>query len=298
MWKMIKNEWLMLMRQNLFVFISILLLVMIYGVIHFSFTRHAQLIQLNKEANELMREKWDNMEPTNPDGAAHFGTYVYKTGGFLQSLDEGVGAHTGNVIYLEGHVQNEIVYSEASQSLMVSKFGKLNASLLFQFIIPHLLIFLAFYSFSVERESGRLKLIVLQGKSVRKVILAKTLAIWLLSTMAIIFSMLLLVFFSRGDLSADFTLNLSFFGLSYALYYLVLIALTLFISSRFNQTTSALATMLSLWILWTIFLPKIIGNSTEGVFPLPSRNEFVAAMREDRAKGIDGHNPSDERKRS
>ena len=49
------------------------------------------------------------------------------------------------------------------------------------------------------------------------------------------------------------------------------------------------------WVLWTIFLPKIIGNSVEKISPLPSRVDFQNAMDSDRSKGIDGHNPSAER---
>mgnify|MGYP000459920876 CR=1 FL=1 len=36
-------------------------------------------------------------------------------------------------------------------------------------------------------------------------------------------------------------------------------------------------------------------SSVEKLHQLPSRNEFKTAMKEDRSKGIDGHNPSDER---
>lgn len=53
--------------------------------------------------------------------------------------------------------------------------------------------------------------------------------------------------------------------------------------------------MLGVWILWTIFLPNIILSSVEKWHPLPSRNTFQAEMKEDRSKGIDGHNPQDER---
>ena len=51
-------------------------------------------------------------------------------------LDEGINATTGTVLRLEGHTQNEVMFSEASQSSMLSKFGKLKPSLLFQYLIP------------------------------------------------------------------------------------------------------------------------------------------------------------------
>ena len=53
--------------------------------------------------------------------------------------------------------------------------------------------------------------------------------------------------------------------------------------------------MLGIWIIWTIFLPNILMSSVENWHQLPSREEFKTAMREDRSKGLDGHNPADER---
>jgi ABC-2 type transport system permease protein len=83
------------------------------------------------------------------------------------------------VLRLEGHVQNEIVHSEASQMQTISKFGKLKSSLLLQYIVPILLIFLAFSSMSSEKQSGRLKLLLLQGAKPFSIILAKTISVWL-----------------------------------------------------------------------------------------------------------------------
>ena len=49
--------------------------------------------------------------------------------------------------------------------------------------------------------------------------------------------------------------------------------------------------------MWSVFFPKIIGNSVESIHPLPTRVEFQDSMSEDRKKGIDGHDPLDEVKK-
>ena len=41
---------------------------------------------------------------------------------------------------------------------------------------------------------------------------------------------------------------------------------------------------------------RIFGNAAEKIYPLPSRQVFKTTMKEDRSKGIDGHNPRDERR--
>ena len=112
------------------------------------------------KAQKHVRQQWENLEAMNPHRAAHYGSYAFKPINILNSMDSGINDITGNVIKLEGHVQNEIVYSEASQSLSISKFGKLKSSLILQYVIPLFLIFLAYGSirnseiktFSISRD--------------------------------------------------------------------------------------------------------------------------------------------------
>jgi ABC-2 type transport system permease protein len=85
------------------------------------------------------------------------------------------------------------------------------------------------------------------------------------------------------------------FFLSYSGYYFIISGLTVYLSTRLKNTNLALTSMLGLWMIWTIFLPNILMSSVEKWHELPSRDSFKIAMTEDRSKGIDGHNPSDER---
>ena len=101
---------------------------------------------------------------------------------------------------------------------------------------------------------------------------------------------------SLGSLALDTGLRLGLIFISYGLYYLIVVCLSTFISASFKSNTSAISLLLATWIAWTIFLPKIWGNTVEKVHPLPSRQNFIAQMKEDRSKGIDGHNPRDERR--
>ena len=230
----------------------------------------------------------------NPHRAAHYGVYVFKPISILNSLDDGVSSITGNVLKLEGHVQNEIVHSEASQSITISKFGKLKPSIILQYVVPLFLIFLSFGSITNDKETGRMKLIALQGVSPEKLVLSKSISIWLYGLMLIIFSVLLQSLLGSLALDAGLRLGLTF--ISYGLYYLIVVFLSTFISVSFRNNTSAISLLLATWIVWTIFLPKIWGNTVEKVHPLPSRQNFISQMKEDRSKGIDGHNPRDERR--
>ncbi|MEO1627890.1 MAG: DUF3526 domain-containing protein [Bacteroidota bacterium] len=297
MWQMIKNEWLFYSRTRWLLGISLgFVLVLVLSIVLGSRQTQKQS-QRYQEARSELRAQWEGIKAMNPHGAAHYGTYVFKPTNLLSSLDEGVTGITGNVLRVEGHVQNEIVHSEASQMQAISKFGKLKSSLLLQYILPILLIFLAFSSISSEKQSGRLKLLVLQGAKPFPLILAKTLSVWLYGLGLLTLTILAYAALHFQDLTTEVLTRAVLFFLSYSLYYFILSGLTVFFSARWQNHTVALTSMLGIWIVWTIFLPNILMSSMEKWYELPSRNEFKAAMKEDRSKGLDGHNPSDSRKK-
>lgn len=270
------------------------LLVLLVSVLLGNRETQKQTQQYELAQNEL-REQWENIDGMNPHSAAHYGTYVFKPSSLLSSLDEGVNSITGKVLRVEGHVQNEIVHAEASQMQTVSKFGKLKSALLLQYILPLLLLFLAFHSVSSEKQSGRLKLLVLQGAKPASLVWAKALSVWLYGMLLLSLTVLVYALLNLSNVNAEVVSRSLWFYLSYALYYFVISGLTVLFSARGQNATVALTSMLGIWMLWTIFLPNVLLSSVEKWHELPSRNTFQTAMREDRSKGIDGHNPADER---
>ena len=296
MWNIFKNEWLYYSRTLWLLGTSLgFVLVLILSIALGNYQTQKQA-ERYKTAKDELRTQWESIDAMNPHSAAHYGTYVFKPANLLSSLDEGVNSITGNVLRVEGHVQNEIVHSEASQMQTISKFGKLKSSLLLQYLVPILLIFLAFSSISTEKRSGRLKLLVLQGAKPISIIFAKTLSIWLYGIGLLALTVIAYALYNVNELNGEVLSRTALFFLSYSLYYFIITGLTVFFSARWENPTVALTSMLGIWIIWTIFLPNILMSSVEKWYELPSRNEFKTAMREDRSKGLDGHNPSDERK--
>lgn len=295
MWQIIKNEWLSLSRNRALLGISIGFLLVLLLSVFLGDRQTSEQTRRYEAAQKKLRQQWEDIDAMNPHGAAHYGTYVFKPSNLLSSLDEGVNSVTGNVLRVEGHVQNEIVHSEASQMQTVSKFGKLKSSLLLQYVLPLLLLFLAFHSVSREKQSGRLKLLVLQGAKPSTLVWAKTLSVWLYGVALLTLTVIVCGLFSLKNINAELVSRALFFYLSYALYYFIISGLTVILSARWQNATVALTSMLGIWIIWTIFLPSILLSSVEKWHELPSRNDFQAAMKEDRSQGIDGHNPTDER---
>lgn len=295
MWTILKNESWALSRNKALWAVSIGFVLVLCSALYLGAAQMAQERVSFEQAKAHVRGQWEALKEMNPHGAAHFGTFVFKPSNALSSLDEGVHSVLGNVIRVEGHVQNEMVHSEASQMMAASKFGKLKSALLLQYVLPLLLIFLAFHSISSEKQSGRLKLLLLQGASPRALVLAKTLVVWLYGVLLLLLVMLAYTLLNYQELTLEILGRGALFFASYTLYYFVLSGLGVYSSLKWQNATVALTSLLGIWMIWTLFMPSIAMSIVDKLNPLPSRAAFQTAMKTDRAKGIDGHNPSDAR---
>jgi len=296
--KIIVNEWKGWWRTGqlrwLIIFFTLLLLAVGYFGAEDIKNRQTIIDQSKAE----VRDQWENMGPSNPHSAAHYGSYAFKPLTPLSALDEGVNLTAGRVLRLEGHVQNETVHSHQSQSVFISYFGPLKASLILQIVLPLFIIFLTYYSIKSELDQGRIRLLLVQGISYRKLILGKTISVWLLAVVILLITIVLQWVTFGGSLQGDQFVRSSLMIVVYAAFYWIIISLTAFFCSRSVSSASALAIMLALWVVWLIFIPKVASWYVQEKNPLPSRQEFVTAMRQDRSKGLDGHNPTDEREKA
>ena len=288
------NEWKNLIRDRLFFYSTIFFVLSLSLVVWMGILQQENQQQSQSDAQKRVRKQWENHEAMNPHRAAHYGSFAFKPLNILNAMDGGINDITGNVLQLEGHVQNEIIYSEASQALSVSKFGKLKSSLILQYVIPLFLIFLSFGSMSKEKETQRIKLLILQGASIDKLVNAKSISVWIYGLLLLVVTVTIQSIL--GSTNPEIFKRLAYILLSYGLYYFTITSLSTYLSAILKDKTSALSSILAIWILWTIFLPKIWGNTVEKIHPLPSRQNFKSIMKEDRSKGIDGHNPRDKRR--
>ena len=288
------NEWKNLIRDRLFFFSTIFFVLSLSLVVWMGILQQENQQQSQSDAQNHVRKQWENLEAMNPHRAAHYGSFAFKPLNTLNAMDGGINDITGNVLQLEGHVQNEIIYSEASQALSVSKFGKLKSSLILQYVIPLFLIFLSFGSMSKEKETQRIKLLILQGASIDKLVNAKSISVWIYGLFLLIVTVTIQSIF--GSTNPEIFKRLAYILLSYGLYYFIISSLSTYLSFTLKDKTSALSSILAIWILWTIFLPKIWGNTVEKVHVLPDRKTFKEDMRAERNQGIDGHNPYDKRR--
>ncbi|MEM8893901.1 MAG: DUF3526 domain-containing protein [Bacteroidota bacterium] len=257
-----------------------------------------QIAQQRVEAQQAMYDKWVNQGNKHPHSAAHYGQFAFKPKPVLSFLDVGLDNYTGISVFLEAHKQNEILFSAAQDSNGMSRFGELTAALILQVLLPLLIIFLTFNIFSKEREEGTLKLLHAQGLSMRQLFMGKVWGTYLM-VLLIFIPIIVLAYFLLDDQSAalDSGVTVKFIGLAsgYAIYFLVFVLLCTLISAFARNSGFSLLSLLGLWILSCIILPKATANLADKVYPTPSQFEFRKTIKALVKNGIDGHNPSDVR---
>lgn len=248
------------------------------------------------EAQAAMYDTWVNQGEKHPHGAAHFGQFAFKPKPVLSFLDIGLDNYTGVSVFLEAHKQNEILFSNSQEGNGMTRFGELTAALILQILLPLLIVFLSFNTFTKEREEGTLKLLHAQGISMRKLFYGKSWGIYAM-VMLIFLPLVLLAYLVLDDHSAtlDQEVLIKFISLtaSYALYFFVFVLFSVLISAFARNSSLSLLSLIGLWIISCIVIPKATANLADKVYPTPSQFEFKNAIKDKVKNGIDGHNPSD-----
>ncbi|MEM0995413.1 MAG: DUF3526 domain-containing protein, partial [Bacteroidota bacterium] len=276
---------------------SLILVLMLTAVL---LGRNAQQQVQNEraEAQAAMYDKWVNQGNKHPHSAAHYGQFAFKPKPVLSFLDVGLDNYTGVSVFLEAHKQNEVLFSSAQDNNVLTRFGEMTAAMVFQLLLPLLIIFLAFNTFSKERTEGTLKMIVAQGVSMRQLFLAKTTGIYFM-VLGLFLPVVLLAYLFLNQTAAieGSQVGLRFVGIvgTYMLYFLIFTLLAVGFSAWSKNAGVALLALLGIWILAGVVAPKAATNLASKLYPTPSQFEFRKTIKDKVKSGIDGHNPSDVR---
>jgi len=250
-------------------------------------------------AAEHVREQWEEIEGLSAHAAAHFGTFVHKPSGALATLDTGVLPFTGKVVRVEAHVQHPPAHSDASAWSSLVRLGAFDAGKILTLIAPLLLGFTAFSSLARDRESGLLRVLVAQGVSMRSILWSRVLAYWALALVfliAVVVCHSLLHSGSSGSETTDALPRLGMFTMVHALHLLIVVMLAVWVSARVTDPRSALAILTVAWLVAAVLLPRVVAEASSQAHPLDTQVSFEDAMKADRAQGLDGHDPADERR--
>jgi len=281
--------------KGLLILLALFLAVLAYVTVNgwTAFEAHHHVVEHHEDK---ARQSWENNPDKHPHRMAHFGTFAFRVQHPLSIFDSGIESYTGNSIFLESHKQNTANFSEASLSTGLVRFGDLNIAMLLQLILPLIIFFLGYSSITAEKENGTLKIIHIQGASIKEILLGKSLGLLFVSALFFVpslLSMWSISFIENGTANNSIVIRSLLITISYILFYMILCVITVIISGKSQNSNKALLSLLGVWLLLFIIIPKtaqVVGNS---IYPNLSKIEFRAAVEAEVSKQGDSHDPND-----
>lgn len=295
----IRGEILLLMRDRTFVLLVSILLLLVTYTITTGNTKYKAAYQQRQEVTQALRTMFLSQGEKNAHSAAHYGHIVFKPSSFLTAIDPGVQPFTGNLVRLEAHTQNDAIFMPASSQSSIVRFGELSFALMLQVVFPLLIIFSCYRSIIQDRQNGTLRILVSQGVTMRKLIAGKVIAY---ATIFLLFLFIATALYSVVIYSGDtdqlipgLGLRLVLLFLLHAVYYFIIIFISVWFSAKAASPSGLLVGLLGMWFLFTIILPKATANIGAQQASVQSRTLFETQVNEESRKGVDGHNPLNER---
>lgn len=285
-----REEWRYWQRTKLGITVLIIgIILTIASVIENSFEmRHAthERQHLQNSAEEQFLEQPDR----HPHRMVHYGHYAFRAPSPLSIVEPGVDAYTGTSIFLEGHRQNSAMFADQRQSSGLTRFSSLSPSFLMQVLAPLFIIFLGYASVTREKEAGTFNIIMTQGVSLSRFLLGKFKAIY---GAGLVLLLPLVVAAVWSYFQGESLVVIGGFLLGYALYFLIWTGLVLVVSALSHKSSASFATLLALWVIVCILVPRIGSSAAAAIEPSPGKLESDFAVLEELRKLGDGHNASD-----
>lgn len=261
-------------------------------------SRHRALREQAQQADyqRLVRAQWEGQPDRHPHRVAHYGTFAFKPAGPLAAFDPGVEPYAGRIQFLEAHRQNAANFSEAGALSSAFRLGELSLAFLLQCGLPLALIVLGHRLLAGEIESGRLRLLMTQGASSRRLLAGKLGGLALGAVPFLAATGLATVAATAGGLhglGGPWLARLGTLGGAAALYAAGWVALTLWISARSRTAGQALALLVGLWVAFCVILPRSVAALATAAYPTPSKSAFTERLAAEVYRLGDSHNAAD-----
>ncbi|RZJ50341.1 MAG: DUF3526 domain-containing protein [Flavobacterium sp.] len=243
------------------------------------------------------RKDWLNNPDKNPHRMAHYGNFAFRKSTSLSVFEFGMEPFFGNAIFLEAHKQNTANFSEAGFSNSMLRFGEISIAMVLQILLPLLIFFLGFNSIAYERENGTLKLLLSQGISWKQLLIGKVLGVASVIMLLFIPTIIILVLVWLGlqnfSISVDETLKMLLFIAFHFIYLIFFCFIAVLISASSKTSKKALISLIGIWLVFTIILPRTTQAIGAYLYEAPSKIQFNSDIEKDILKQGDSHNPND-----
>lgn len=243
------------------------------------------------------RERWLNQGVKDPHSAAHYSIYAFKPAAPLAVLDGGVESYVGQTVWLEAHVQNDLLYRPKGEATLLQRAGSAGPSGLVVLLAPLVVFLLAYFVVAVERDRGTFALALSSARTPRVLMLSRALLLWLVAALVLVAPIALVAGASavaRDVFSADVGARLAIWTTVMIAYVGVLVFVGLAVVLRVRDVRLAMLALFGFWALVVAIAPRALANAVEVIRPLPS-TESVKTRMETEAPAYWGAEVSDAR---
>lgn len=245
---------------------------------------HRRYEREQAEQQQRSRAQWEGQGAKNPHTAAHFGLYVHEPHGALAMIDRGLTPYVGRAIWIEAHNQNTPKFRPIEDATALGRLGVLDAALILQVVLPLLIVVLAHGAFAAERDAGTMRQLLVTRARPSQLVVGKLLGLAMaISRVAApgLVTIGLLLVAAKADM-AD-VVPAMMMGVSYLLYFYIVLALTLAVSVFATNARTALAVTMAGWVIVTVIVPRIAADVAGVLEPTPSPTQFWSAVDRDLA---------------
>jgi ABC-2 type transport system permease protein len=241
--------------------------------------RTHELRVLRDRAQQEERERWLAKGKMLPHPAMHFGFYVFQPYHDLAALDSGVTPYAGAYTLLEAHEQTLFQDRPAADEVPTRWLTALTPALCLQVLVPLLIIAMAFGTYVGERERGTWRQVLSTGVGASEVCIGKALGVVtpllvLLLPAAGLGSLVLLLHSSTT--LRDMTARLAILVGAYAVFFAIVLSLTLGVSMMARSSRQALMILVTFWFTTTLVVPFLAGDIGSALYPSPTSFEYAA----------------------
>jgi len=226
----------------------------------------------------------------HPHRMVHYGHYVFRTPSPLSIIEPGVDAFTGTSIFLEGHRQNSAMFADQRQASGMTRFSSLTPSFLLQVLVPLFIILIGYASVTREKEAGTLNIMITQGVKPSSLLMGKFAA---LVSSGLVMLLPLIIASVWATFGGESILATSSFVAGYVFYIVIWSGIVLAVSAASKKNSSSFATLVGLWVVLCILIPRIGSSSAAALAPSAGKLEADFAVLEELRKLGDGHNAAD-----
>lgn len=239
---------------------------------------HVEHEQQVRRAQSDDQQAFTQQARKSSHSAAHFGRMAYKPPAPLAVFDPGAAPYLGQVIWLEAHRQDPAMFRAAEDAPELARLADLSVAGVLSTLLPLLIFVMGYGAFAGERERGTLRQIMTAGAGHDAVFIGKLVAIAgvgiTIAFVVIVVSTATAIVASEEAGTGDTIVRSIRVFAGFAAYTCACTGVALLVSALARTATSALLTLLTIWAISIVIVPRVAASAGELFHPTPDASVF------------------------